>query len=319
MNNITIVFPFYNVEKYVKRSLLSVLNQDDKNFDLIIINDGSTDKSEEIVLDLIKNKNNIKYISQKNKGISKTRNIGIENTKTEYIYFIDSDDFIEKKLISILNKSLLKNSDIDIVIFGFNVIKKNQKIKKNPQKTEIYSQSEMRKIFPYLIEEIDLNSVWNKIYRKQLLVGNDIYFDDAIKISEDSIFNAQAFSIAEIVMTIDSIFYNYILERPQSAMANINIEIVINKIKAIKYWEDLLIFFGHDYNIRDSKIINIIYYELRKIAKSDVKYGEKRLIFKELLNNEQIVTELKKINIFKKIEKKLKLKLLIIKFFVKLY
>ncbi|MGL6105767.1 glycosyltransferase family 2 protein [Romboutsia sp.] len=94
MNNkkISVIVPVYNVEKYLERCLNSLLNQTYKNLEIILINDGSTDSSEEIRKKYSKQDEKIKFISQENKGIAETRNVGIKNSTGEYIAFLDSDD-----------------------------------------------------------------------------------------------------------------------------------------------------------------------------------------------------------------------------------
>jgi glycosyltransferase involved in cell wall biosynthesis len=105
----SIVIPLYNKEKYIKRAITSVLDQTIQDFEIIVVNDGSTDNSTNIVKSITDNR--IKLINQENQGVSVARNTGIENTKNEYIAFLDADDkwepyFLEeiRKLIEI-NKS----------------------------------------------------------------------------------------------------------------------------------------------------------------------------------------------------------------------
>lgn len=95
MQKITLILPIFNGEKYISRCIDSVLNQTYKNFELIIINDGSTDKSLNIIKKYAKKDNRIKIINKKNEGVSIARNIGIENSTGDFITFIDADDYLE--------------------------------------------------------------------------------------------------------------------------------------------------------------------------------------------------------------------------------
>ena len=120
----SLIIPAYNVEKYIKKCLDSVLNQTYNNYEIIIINDGSTDNTSKI-LESYKSNKKIKIINQENKGLSNARNTGVSNAKGDYILFIDSDDFIEKELLEILNKTI---KDEDLVRFQIRILDETNKI-----------------------------------------------------------------------------------------------------------------------------------------------------------------------------------------------
>ena len=113
---ISIIVPIYNKEKYISKCLDSILQQDYYNFEIIIIDDGSTDNSSHIVKDYCSKNKNIKYYFQTNQGVSAARNKGLDLVSGEYIIFIDADDYISKKFIS--NFVLKKSINDDIVIAG---------------------------------------------------------------------------------------------------------------------------------------------------------------------------------------------------------
>ena len=106
-NKVTMVIPVYNSEKYVGRCLKSVLEQTYKDVSILVINDGSTDNSQQIIDEYAKKYKNIISIEQKNMGVAKTRNKAIQMTNTEYIMFMDNDDYIDKDYI----ETLLKNAE----------------------------------------------------------------------------------------------------------------------------------------------------------------------------------------------------------------
>ena len=107
MPKFSLIIPVYNVEKYVKKCLDSVFKQSFKDFEVIVVNDGTKDNSMDIV-----RKYDVKIIEQENQGLSEARNTGVKNAKGDYLIFIDSDDFIEKDLLKEVNKSLTNNPDI---------------------------------------------------------------------------------------------------------------------------------------------------------------------------------------------------------------
>lgn len=112
---ISIIVPVYNVEKYLDRCVQSILIQSFKRFELILVNDGSTDNSFEICQKYRKKDSRVILISQENKGLSAARNTGLNNAHGDYICFIDSDDFIEKDYLKLLLNNL-KSNNADISI-----------------------------------------------------------------------------------------------------------------------------------------------------------------------------------------------------------
>ena len=107
---ITILVPFYNVEKYITQCIESIINQTYKNLEIILIDDGSTDNSLKICKEFQKNDSRINVIKKKHEGVSSSRNIGIKIAHGEYIMFIDSDDFVSKNFVKELYSAVLKNN-----------------------------------------------------------------------------------------------------------------------------------------------------------------------------------------------------------------
>ena len=99
---VTVVVPVYNVEKYLKKCLDSLLSQTYHNIEIIVVNDGTTDKSLDIAKEVNSIDERVKIISQENQGLSEARNTGIRNAKGEYICFVDSDDFVHKDYVKLL-------------------------------------------------------------------------------------------------------------------------------------------------------------------------------------------------------------------------
>ena len=127
---ISIVVPVYNVEKYLKKCIDSIINQTYENLEIILVDDGSTDNSKKICDEYILKDNRIKVIHKENGGLSDARNVGVDKAKGEYIVFIDSDDWIDEKMIEILYYIIKKNnSDISICDYflAYNEEEQNQK------------------------------------------------------------------------------------------------------------------------------------------------------------------------------------------------
>jgi len=114
MHKVSIIVPVYNMEKYLRKCLDSLINQTYENIEIIIINDGSTDNSDEIINEYAKKHNNIVYYSKENEGVSLTRNRGLDLATGEYIMFVDSDDYVSSDIVETLI-NLAVNNDLDIV------------------------------------------------------------------------------------------------------------------------------------------------------------------------------------------------------------
>lgn len=194
-STVSIIIPVYNSEKYIGRCLDSVLNQTYKNIDIIVINDGSTDNSQEIIDDYQKKYSNIIAIEQKNMGVSKTRNKAIKMAKTKYIMFIDNDDFIDKEYVE-KHLKVAEEGEYDIVLSGYRRPNENGKIVKQMELSdEIWSR-------------MMIFAPWAKIYKTEYLKENDIEFLDN-NVGEDVYFNLQAMLLTDKIKIIDYIGYNW--------------------------------------------------------------------------------------------------------------
>ena len=118
MPKISIIIPVYNAEQYLEDCLLSISQQTFGDFEILAVNDGSTDRSLEILKKYQEKEPRLKVFSQENKGVSAARNLGVEYAKGEYIIFLDSDDYIENNMIESLLKVAIENQS-DIVLCGF--------------------------------------------------------------------------------------------------------------------------------------------------------------------------------------------------------
>lgn len=195
---ISIIVPVYNAEKHLEKCLNSILNQTFTDFELILINDGSTDKSNIICENFAEKDSRISLINQENKGISSARNLGIKLAKKPYLAFIDADDWIETIYLEVLY-NLIITHNADISICNHIVAYKNE-IKKDPkhinEKTHIYSKNEALSL---LLRDKEIrNFSWGKLYKTTLFEGieypeqtfyEDIYttyllFDQAKKVAK---------------------------------------------------------------------------------------------------------------------------------------
>jgi len=179
---ISVIIPVYNVEKYIEQCIKSVINQTYKNMEIILINDGSKDKSGEICNEYSQKDERIKVIHTENFGVSNARNIGLDEAKGEYITFIDADDYVDEKYIEQLYVQC-KNTNSDISIIGTIDFKDEDNKIKN--KTHYYTKilNKEQAIKEMLNEKYYVGVVWAKMYKKEL--WNGIRFNLNTKIAED--------------------------------------------------------------------------------------------------------------------------------------
>ncbi len=202
MVDISVIVPIYNAEKYLNKCVDSLINQTKKELEFILVNDGSTDKTEEIIKSYKDSR--IKYFKNKNQGIGKTRNFGIEKATGKYIMFLDSDDYLKNNACEILYKRVEK-TDADLAICDFYKIYDSgveEKIK-----LLSFKPTTLRKT-PSLVNEINL-APWNKLYKKELITKNKIKFVENLKY-EDAPFVIEAFSKAGKIIKVDE-YLNYYL------------------------------------------------------------------------------------------------------------
>ena len=212
MPKVSIIIPIYNNEKYLMESIDSVLNQTFQDFEIISINDGSTDNSLKILEEYAKKDSRIKIVTQENKGAGSARNEGLKLAKGEYLAFLDGDDFYNLDFLEkMLKKSIDTNSDI--VICRANrfdtetgeTSKINYSLKTNflPEK-DVFSYKDI----PDKIFNISQNWNWNKIFKKDFIEKNNIKFQEIYR-TNDLYFTCCALVLAKRISTIDECLVNY--------------------------------------------------------------------------------------------------------------
>ena len=214
---VSIIVPVYNVEKYLSKCLDSLINQTLKDIEIIVINDGSPDNSQEII-DIYQKKypKLIKSYIKANGGLGDARNFGLKYAKGDYIAYVDSDDWVEPDMYEKLYKKAIADN-ADIVVCGYNVYnEKNEKLKEEKSYNERISDNKKMQIF------LGDNSAWNKIYKKEIIVNNNIKFRSNIWY-EDIDFKINILLSCKKISIIDNKLYNYLI-RQGSIMNNSKVE-----------------------------------------------------------------------------------------------
>lgn len=204
---ITIILPIYNVEKYLEESLRSILNQSYKDYELIVVDDGSTDKSLKILNKYKSKFNKIKIFTQDNRGVSEARNLALSHVKGDYILFVDSDDFLKKDMVE---KMVLKakESQSDIVISNYCLYYEENKFYKaliDMPKAITYSSFQ---VIDMILKYKFQGQLWNKLFKYSLLKENNFTFEEGRYIQD--IFPVfKVISKAKKITYIDDELYFY--------------------------------------------------------------------------------------------------------------
>lgn len=210
----SIIVPIYNVEKYLSECLHSILNQNYSDYEIICIDDASVDNSARILHEYAEEDNRITILkNEKNMGLSCSRNRGLEIAKGEYVFFVDSDDYISPNTLSVLHKYLDKNK-VDILKFNFEEkiesgdIKENRKTLMKDYDNNLSLRTGQKWFIDSVSNNILVVMVWNKVYRREFLLENNLYFYEKI-VHEDELFCIQSCVKAMSVIEINDKLYVY--------------------------------------------------------------------------------------------------------------
>lgn len=200
---ISIIVPIYNADTSLERCINSILRQSYADFELILVNDGSKDSSENICLDFKRVDNRIIYIKKENGGVSSARNVGLRQACGEYVTFIDSDDYVEENYL----EQLMIGATCDFVLSGFH---STEGISFVPRRAFIDENSYKEKIPQLVSHPYLLYTPWAKLYKSSLLKKANLIFDESLRLYEDTIFVLTYLAICTSISIIPYAGYEYI-------------------------------------------------------------------------------------------------------------
>ena len=207
---ISVIIPVYNADKFLDKCITSVLEQTFNKFELILVNDGSTDRSGEICDFYSKKDNRIKVVHKNNTGVSDTRNIGISLAVGQYICFIDSDDYIKSTMFEELY-NYTENGNIDIIVSGIYFERMDNGSWENKiEYCKAYNVEQIKKIILNLFKSYLLYNPVGKLYKKEIIDNYNIKFDCDMSFGEDPVFNCEFMKYISSIKNIDKCYYNYV-------------------------------------------------------------------------------------------------------------
>ncbi|MBU3188427.1 glycosyltransferase [Clostridium bowmanii] len=242
---LSIIIPTYNVEKHIRTTINSLIVQSEKKFEIIIVDDGSTDNTIEIVSSIIRESklSNCELITKVNGGVSSARNVGIRKASGKYIMFLDGDDYVAKNLVQCIYEKIAY-SDRDIICFGCDIVDENKAIIKNYFDIFEKGQGEMTGI-DALNNIINHKNMWiytgSAVYRNEFLTQRGINYTQGCVNGEDQEFTIKALAWAKDIIFIDSVLCYYV-QRETSISNSYNIkrfDTIAALTRTYKYLENI--------------------------------------------------------------------------------
>ncbi|MEE3349561.1 MAG: glycosyltransferase family A protein [Candidatus Gastranaerophilaceae bacterium] len=284
---VSVIMPVYNKEEYIEKCLDSAINQTYKNIEIICVNDCSTDKSLEILEKYAQKDSRIKIINNETRqraGIS--RNIGIENSTGEYVFFLDSDDYIEKNCIESLTEYTQKYKNVDVVTLQYNFICLNEKykieLKYIPDKytdrlINLHNECDCIEYIPY--------SIGGLLIRKALLIDNSIIFK-SYKALEDGEFTNNLLIHAKTLVFSPYKLYNYLYGVPNSVVTkrHNNIQVFLDINEMLKKHKDTLSAGVYD-ALRIKLYLTMVESVNEAYSVSKISYKELKYIYENVLDH----------------------------------
>lgn len=222
---ISIIVPVYNAEKYLRRCIDSIISQSFTNFELILVDDGSSDHSPQICDEYASRNNRIKLIHKKNAGVSAARNDGLDIAQGEFITFVDSDDWVNEDYLS----TLLQYKQYDIVFFSHRLIFEDG----YSSEFRFEDREGVSNAIWDIVADLKKNSTkwnffgytWNKMFRNQIIKNNNIRFVDKLRVSEDEVYTLDYCTHAQSIKVLPVCVYNYrVLDTGLTATKNSAVE-----------------------------------------------------------------------------------------------
>lgn len=219
---VSVLIPVFNTEKYLKKCLDSVLNQTERNIQVVCVNDGSTDDSGKILAEYATKDERLTVVTQENAGLPSARNAGLDRAKGEYVLFVDSDDFLEKDAIKRAYKKA-KKAKADVVVFGANILTDSPYVSSwlksvlSPR-DRFYGDFSPRTLFS---ERGARPFLWRDLIKRDLIEKNGLRLVEDVVVGEDQAFQFRFFTKAKRVLFCSDKLYDYRVDRADSIMTGV--------------------------------------------------------------------------------------------------
>jgi len=217
---VTVIIPVYNAEKSIETCLQSVLNQTYQNLEIIVINDGSIDRTEEVIRRIQLTDHRINLISQRNQGVSSARNKGIDISRGKYVSFVDGDDIIDTNFVEVLLHSIVQNQ-ADVVECGVVIEQLDGKIIRIEELKEQAFDHETDILELFLTQTYQRNYVANKLFKSSVI--KNIRFPN-LSSGEDFVFLIHVFSLVKRYASVNQVMYHYLINPTSATKAEFSVK-----------------------------------------------------------------------------------------------
>lgn len=281
---ISIIIPAYNAEMYLEKCVNSILNNNIRDFELIIIDDGSTDNTSTICKSIAKMDSRVRFYSKKNGGVSSARNYGIKKAKGELLIFIDADDFIDK---CFLQELLTGIGNADFLCAGFSIFESEHQ-SQIFRYTNVKFDGSLREYADRLQEWLNppyLLSPWSKVFRKEIIDKYDLRFCEDMSYGEDVVFVFDYLLKVTSVKCIESSGYYY-RKSVNSLSKGYRPEILHSDMIGLKRIENFLVKNKsvNEHKIMCGRFVDVYSLFIKRLIKSRISYRVKKKTFLESIN-----------------------------------
>ncbi len=311
---VSIIIPVYNAEKTIEKCLESIINQKYENLEIILVNDGSTDNSKEILEQYKEKDSRIILINKENTGVSDTRNIGIEKATGDYIMFVDADDTVEKNILK-RNLSIIDEKKIDVLKYNYHIVNSKKGIIKNQENynkyaDKILSENDIEAFIDDLLESKFNGYVWTLIIKKSII--QNVRFNTQIGMKEDLLFYIELLNNVKSMYFLNENLYNHyendasVCRSSKYYYRNFEDYVKVNKLLIDTLKEQNQYTSSREENITISTILGLesVFYKLCRQHKVNIEELDKMLDdinANKIINSDVNLSEIKsqiKISIF---------------------
>lgn len=310
---ISIIVPVYNAENYIIQCIDSLINQTYNNIEIILIDDGSTDKSAQIITEYLRQESRIKFFQQSNKGPSAARNFGIQECKGKYLAFLDSDDWLDLNTFEEL-VSKLSEDDFDVVFCSYvreyrTVSLPKDVLLEDQYFNEVGSKSLFLRLFGLTDKELknpenadSIVPVWMKLYKTNIIKDNSIKFVDTkiIGSAEDALFNIYYFHKINKAYYFHRHFYHYRRDNLSSYTSAYRPNLVIQWDNLFAHINEAIVNFSLDSSfvkaLKNRIALGIIGLGLNEMA-SDKRSSDKIITIRTILNKKNYKEAISQLNL----------------------
>lgn len=280
---LSIIIPVYNAEAHLRQCLDSILDQKFEDYELLLINDGSTDKSENICIEYAEKDGRVKVYHQKNSGVSAARNKGLENAIGEWITFVDSDDYIRENYFI----DIIKHENADWILLNIERDINNQIdffLKFDKSYFQIKSFIDTYSLYP------DFPSPWGRFFKSEIIIRNDIRFNEELKFGEDAVFNINYLQYCQNIYTSNS--SSYVYRDTEAGLSKLSFDLqndtlLYKEIKAGLKKFDNNNFYNRSIVIPLTRVLTAIYFD-----ENSLEIGRIKILKELVLRNYSVIYEI---------------------------